>query len=167
MAMELSSENTSALAAAISALCALTSLGFSIYTVRTARRYERIKNRPRVIVDLVKTGRNDDLLALRVINKGLEPAVEVAFEECVPIPKSIERTEGNDDAWFVKEPISFLGMSQCLICVVGSVHFLDNPDDERTTYHGIIAYKDCYGNKYREPFAINGRHYSSIELEAV
>ena len=147
--MELSSENTSALAAAISALCALTSLGFSIYTVRKARRYERIKNRPRVIIDLVKT------------------AVEVAFEECVPIPKSIERTEGNDDAWFVKEPISFLGMSQCLICVVGSVHFLDNPDDERTTYHGIIAYKDCYGNKYREPFAINGRHYSSIELEAV
>lgn len=41
MAMELSSENTSAFAAAISAFCALTSLGFSIYTVCKARQYER------------------------------------------------------------------------------------------------------------------------------
>ena len=41
MAMELSSENTSALAAAISAFCALTSLGFSIYTVCKTRQYER------------------------------------------------------------------------------------------------------------------------------
>ena len=41
MAIELSSENTSALAAAISAFCALISLGFSIYTVCKARQYER------------------------------------------------------------------------------------------------------------------------------
>ena len=61
--MELSAENTSALSAAISALCALISLGFSIYTVRKSRRSERVKNRPRIIIDLVKTGVQRDIYA--------------------------------------------------------------------------------------------------------
>ena len=159
--MSINSENISAISAAVSAACAFITLLFSLIIVYRSKKEERIRNRPRIVIDLVKTG--NDLLAFRVVNKGVEPAIDLKFITCDPIPKSMAREEGDDEAWFIKEPVGFLASSQSQICIVGSVHQLGGNDNFK--YIGQISYKDPYGNKYVESFEVNQRHYSLVEIE--
>ena len=162
--MSINSEHISAISAAISAACAFITLSFSLIIVHRSRKVERIRSRPRIVIDLVKTG--NDLLAFRVVNKGVEPAIDLKFISCDPIPKSMAREEGDDEAWFIKEPVGFMASSQSQICIVGSVHQLGGKDDnEKFKYIGEIAYRDPYGNKYIESFEVNQRHYSLVEIE--
>ena len=162
--MKICSENISAISAAISAACAIITLLFSLIIVHRSRNAERIRNRPRIIIDLVKTGK--DLLAFRVVNKGVEPAIDLKFITCDPIPKSVARKEGDDEAWFVKEPIGFMASLQSQICIIGSAHQLGHAtDNDMFKYTGKISYNDAYGNKYVEDFAVNQKHYSLVEIE--
>ena len=162
--MSINSENISAISAAVSAACAFITLLFSLIIVYRSKKEERIRNRPRIVIDLVKTG--NDLLAFRVVNKGVEPAIDLKFITCDPIPKSMAREEGDDEAWFIKEPVGFLASSQSQICIVGSVHQLGGKNDnEKFKYIGKISYKDPCGNKYVENFEVNERHYSLVEIE--
>ena len=159
--MKINSEFISAFSAAISAACAFITLLFSLMMVSRAKKIDRIRNRPRIIVDLVKTGNN--LLAFRVVNKGMEPAIDLKFITCDPTPKSVAREEGNDEAWFIKEPIGFMASGQSQICIVGSVHQLCGNDMFK--YSGKISYSDAYGNRYVEKFGVNQSHYSLVEIE--
>ena len=159
--MKINSEFISALSAAISAACAFFTLLFSMMLVCRSKKADRIRNRPRIIVDLVKTGNN--LLAFRVANKGIEPAIDLKFITCDPTPKSVAREEGNDEAWFTKEPIGFMASGQSQICIVGSVHQLG--DNDMFKYSGRISYSDPYGYTYVENFEVNQNHYSLVEIE--
>ena len=86
--------------------------------------------------------------------------------ECDPIPRSAARYEGDDEAWFVKEPIGFLASSQSQICIIGSVHQLGHNDgNEKFKYKGRLLYKDVYGNIFKEQFFVDGAHYSLVEIE--
>lgn len=159
--MEINSELISAVSAAISAACAFITLLFSLGMVSRTKKIDRIRNRPRIIVDLVKTG--NDLLAFRVVNKGIEPAIDLRFITCDPAPKSVAREEGDDEAWFIKEPIGFMASGQSQICIVGSVHQLG--DNDIFKYAGKFSYSDAYGNRYVENFEVNQSHYSLVEIE--
>ena len=162
--MRITSDSISAISAAVSAACAFITFVFSLVMIWRGRKADRIRNRPRIIVDLVKTG--NDLLAFRVINKGIEPAIDLRFLECDPIPRSVARDEGDDEAWFIKEPIGFLASSQSQVCIIGSVHQLGHDDGSgRFKYKGRLLYKDVYGNIFNEQFSVDQAHYSLVEIE--
>lgn len=163
--MELTNATISSISAAISAACAFFALLFSFFTVSRAAKSDRARYRPRIVVDLVQTGR--DLLAFRVINKGVDPALNLSFIECNPIPKSVARDEGDDEAWFVKETVAYLPSGQSLICIIGCTIMLGKNDDGSMKFSGKLKYADSSRTIYKESFSVDSKHYSPSEIEVV